>query len=178
MSLWSKVRGTIETIFQLGLGGPQLKNNSGAIEARDAADATFVIGRGATPVAANDWATKAYVDSGSVIADGGVQTVEWTLGTTASQPAATSIPNGALIFERWLIVTTPYSVGTTVTLGNAGSPAQLQATTDNNPQAVGTYEVREQVTWTGPAVPLATIAGSPVAGAAKVMIRYVQAAQP
>lgn len=60
MSLWSKIRGTIETVFQLGIGGPQLKANAGVIEARDASDAAFVIVRGLTPVGNTDLATKLY----------------------------------------------------------------------------------------------------------------------
>lgn len=52
MSLYSKLRGTAETLFQLGFGGPQWKNVSGppvAIEARDTSDAAYVIVRGADP---------------------------------------------------------------------------------------------------------------------------------
>jgi hypothetical protein len=45
MSVYSKLRGTIETLFQLGLGGPNLKNNGGAVEARNAADGAFAIVR-------------------------------------------------------------------------------------------------------------------------------------
>jgi len=63
MSLWSKVRGTIESVFQLGLAGPQLKNNSGVIEARNVNDSAFVIVRGNSPVADNDLTTKQYVDT-------------------------------------------------------------------------------------------------------------------
>jgi len=33
--------GTVFTRFRLGIGGPQLKNNAGVIEARDAADAAY-----------------------------------------------------------------------------------------------------------------------------------------
>jgi hypothetical protein len=64
-SLWSKIRGTIETAFQIGLGGPQLKNNSGAIDVRNSGDSAYAIVRGATPLANNDLATKAYVDQNS-----------------------------------------------------------------------------------------------------------------
>jgi hypothetical protein len=63
MSLWSKIRGTIETAFQLGLGGPQLKNNAGAIEARNAGDSAFAVVRGGAAVADNDLTTKQYVDT-------------------------------------------------------------------------------------------------------------------
>jgi hypothetical protein len=41
MSLYSKVRGTFETLFQLGKGGPQLKNSSGAVQFRNSADSAF-----------------------------------------------------------------------------------------------------------------------------------------
>jgi len=63
MSIMRKIRGTIETIFRIGLSGPQVKNSSGVIEVRDATDAAYAIVRGATPVAANDLVTKAYADS-------------------------------------------------------------------------------------------------------------------
>lgn len=63
MSVWSKLRGTIETIFQLGIDGPQLKNNSSVIEARNSADSGYVVVRGATPVANNDLVTKQYADT-------------------------------------------------------------------------------------------------------------------
>ena len=42
MSVYSKVRGTFETLFQLGKSGPQLKNNSGAVEFRNSTDAGYV----------------------------------------------------------------------------------------------------------------------------------------
>lgn len=62
MSLLSKIRGTIETIFQIGLGGPQLKNNAGVVEARNSADSGFAIVRGALPIGDNDLVTKTYAD--------------------------------------------------------------------------------------------------------------------
>lgn len=63
MSVYSKIRGTIETIFQLGLGGPNLKASSGAVEARNAGDSTYAIVRGLSPVGNNDLTTKQYVDT-------------------------------------------------------------------------------------------------------------------
>ncbi len=64
MSIRSKIRGTLETIFQIGKGGPQAKNNAGVVEFRDASDAAFAIVRGADPVGNTDLATKSYVDAG------------------------------------------------------------------------------------------------------------------
>lgn len=71
MSLWSKIRGTAENLWQVGLGGAQLKNNAGppvALEHRNSSDSGFVISRGADPstgvgaTADNDHITKHYDD--------------------------------------------------------------------------------------------------------------------
>ena len=62
MGLFTKVRGTIETLWQLGLGGPQWKNNASVIEARNSADSGFVVTRTATPASENDAAVKMYAD--------------------------------------------------------------------------------------------------------------------
>jgi hypothetical protein len=54
MGLFSNIVGTTSNLFQLGLGGPQIRNNAGVIEARNPANSAFVIARGLDPVAAND----------------------------------------------------------------------------------------------------------------------------
>jgi hypothetical protein len=60
---FQNLRGIIGNLFQLGLGGPNLKNNAGAIEARNAGDSAFAIMRVASPAADNDVANKQYVDT-------------------------------------------------------------------------------------------------------------------
>ena len=62
----SKIRGTTETAFQIGLGGPQLKDDTGEIDARNAADAAYVNVRGADPIIADDLVTKRYVTAPNV----------------------------------------------------------------------------------------------------------------
>ncbi len=57
MRFFSALRGTIESIFSLGLGGPQLKNNAAVIESRNATDAGYVVHRGANAVSGNDFLT-------------------------------------------------------------------------------------------------------------------------
>jgi hypothetical protein len=94
MSLWSKVRGTIETIFSLGLGGPQLKNNAGVIEHRNAGDSAFAVTRAAGPVGDNDLATKLYVDT---IAAPTIVTAQFNGG--GALPANTAV-------EHFYVVTT------------------------------------------------------------------------
>jgi hypothetical protein len=41
MGVFAKLLGTTLSKFQLGIGGPQLKNNSGVVEARNAADSAY-----------------------------------------------------------------------------------------------------------------------------------------
>lgn len=41
MSRFSDLLGTLSSKFKLGIGGPQLKNNAGTIEARDTTDAAY-----------------------------------------------------------------------------------------------------------------------------------------
>lgn len=38
---WEKLRGTLRTVFQIGIGGPNLKNNSGVVEVKNAADSAY-----------------------------------------------------------------------------------------------------------------------------------------
>lgn len=172
MSLWSKIRGTIEALFQLGLGGPNLKNNGGAVEARNAGDSAFAIARGATPVASNDLATKAYVDAGDVGASGAVQEIRIAvaLATTSS---VTSIPLGSIIVAAELNVTTPYSGGATLSLGQTGTPAGFMLTTDNLAQASGLYQVMQDTAAASANPLLVTVGGAPAAGAAEAVLRYV-----
>jgi hypothetical protein len=54
VSFFSKIRGTIEAIFEIGIGGPQIKANAGALEMRNAADSAFAVARVATAVGASD----------------------------------------------------------------------------------------------------------------------------
>jgi hypothetical protein len=170
MSLWSKIRGTIETIFQLGLGGPQLKNNAGVIEARNPTDAAYVVVRGLDPVAANDFATKNYVDNGS---GGQLNEVRYALGTGAAQSSVTVLPAGSYVRRAALSITTPYSGGANISLGQAGSVSLLAATTDVNPQAVGMYELSLDVPWgAAPLAILATITGAPAAGVGVVIVEW------
>jgi len=73
MALYEKIRGTIETLFQFGLGRAQIKSQStGELEVRNAADSAFAIMRGANPIGINDLTPKFYVDAlnGMIIVSG------------------------------------------------------------------------------------------------------------
>jgi len=63
MAFATKVRKLIGSIWSFGLGGPQVKNNSGAVEMRNSGDSAFVITRGLDPSAANDYVTKGWAEA-------------------------------------------------------------------------------------------------------------------
>jgi hypothetical protein len=53
-----KLWGTVVTTFQLGIGGPKLKNNGGVVECKNAADLVLVPLRAGDPVGLTDVVTK------------------------------------------------------------------------------------------------------------------------
>jgi hypothetical protein len=173
MSIFSKIRGTIEQIFQVGLGGPQIKNNAGAVELRNSDDTDFTVVRGATPVGDNDLVTKAYL--GDQLVTGTVRSVRLELDTNATQESVKLIPANAVVLRARVNVTTPYDAGTTISVGRSGSLTLLQATTDNLATAVGVYEAPQETQWgVTSGVVTVTVAGAPVAGEGFVVVEYTQ----
>jgi hypothetical protein len=65
-TLWAKFSGTISTIFQLGLGGPQIKQNTVSsvvgIDHVDSTNSVYVPARAADPLSDQDLVTKHYED--------------------------------------------------------------------------------------------------------------------
>jgi len=105
--------------------------------------------------------------------------VRFPIGTAAAQTSAASIPNGAVVGERYLAIDTPYSPGTTIEVGNAGSPSLLMATTDSVPTSDGVYSVpADDTVWPGPAAVLVTVGGAPAVGSGFVVVQYVAVPQP
>jgi hypothetical protein len=271
MSLWSKVRGTIESIFQIGLSGPNVKNNAGNIEFRNAGDSGFVIARGASPIGDNDLVTKQYADTlnkpivvtaqfdgnnalpantgvehfivvsttganasiGQVLWDdgsgagtvtvlaalegrsiftsaafaggtvtfransyyvwdtvsgswlleanstmsGSVREVRYVINNSATQDSASAdvIPANAVVNSAELKITTPYSGGAMISIGQPGNTTLLQLTTDNLPQgsAGSIYQVMQDTSWGGLQLSVrTTVGGAPAAGAGVVIVRY------
>lgn len=268
MALWSKIRGTIETLFQLGLGGPQIKNNSGSVDVRNSGDTGYVNLRVAPPVGDNDAATKQYVDTisrpsvvsvqfngsnalpnnssteqyyivttsganatiGQILWDdgnnsgtvtvltavegrsvftsqafnggtvtllansyyvwdtgssswlleanpqiaGAIREVRMPITNAASQSSATQIPANAYIQSVLLNITTPYSAGATISVGQTGSAALLMGTGDNLATVAGRYSIDEEdIAWGASALSvLVTVSGAPSAGAGDVVVEY------
>ena len=96
--------------------------------------------------------------------------------TSASQSSTTSIPAGAIVTRADVTITTPYSVGGTISVGRTGSTSLLQATGDNDPQVISEYEANQRTAWGGSPLPvLVTVGGAPGAGAGFVTVQYALA---
>jgi hypothetical protein len=112
VAFFQKLRGTIESLFALGLGGPQIKASGGAVEARDPTDSGFAIARGLSPIAPNDLAAKLYVDLdgdpmapsatyANTLIDGRVSQERWTrtIDATLLKSADYTYANGRVATE-------------------------------------------------------------------------------
>lgn len=107
-----------------------------------------------------------------------VQEIRFAITTAASQSSATQVPSGSIVVDAEVDITTPYSGGATITIGNSGTPSAFMGTGDNNPQSVGLYSAHQDTVWPGAtASVLVTVAGAPAAGAGFAIIRYVPAPQ-
>ena len=64
MALFPRLQGIVGSIFQLGgPSGSGVKNNAGAIEARNSGDSAYVVSRGADPVGNDDLTTLRYFNA-------------------------------------------------------------------------------------------------------------------
>lgn len=170
MSLYEQLSGIAGSLFQIGFGGPKWKNNGGALEARNPTDAGFVVVRGAAPVGADDFVTLGSLPTSTT---GVVRSIRFAITTTATQTSTALLPANAVVLRATLNVVTPYSVATTITIGQVGALTLLQAATDNLATAAGLYLVPQETDWGAVALAVvATIAGAPAAGAGFVTVEY------
>lgn len=172
MSIFSKIRGTIEQIFQIGLGGPQLKNNSGILEVRNSDDTNYSVVRAATPVNDHDVVTKAYL--GEQLVTGSVRSVRIELTTAATQTSTKEIPANAVVLRTRVNIVTPFSVGTLISVGRTSAMTMLQAPTDNLATQAGVYEVPQETSWLTAGAVEVNIDGTPNVGDGFVVVEYTQ----
>ena len=123
--MFSKLQGTSESSFEIGLGGPKIKNNSGTIEARDSNDIAYVIGRGAYPVGPNDWVTKQFVEAPHATSRVGFSAGTRTV-TIYTVPSPTG--SGRFILTRCILRLATAVVGTgnvAISIGSTSGGIQI-----------------------------------------------------
>jgi hypothetical protein len=136
---------------------------------------TAAFSGGTISLAANQmyvWTGTAWLDIAPSVA-GATYMIRTALTTAASQNSATQIPANAIIYDVRLDVTTPYSAGTTISLGITGSTSLFMATGDNTATVAGLYQVMQDTSvGASAAALLATIAGAPAAGVGAMVVLY------
>lgn len=114
----------------------------------------------------------------AIVAAGAVQEIRFALGTAAAQSSSTTIPEGAIILDAEIKVTTPYSPGTTMRVGLLGTPNLLMDTPDSVPTSLGLYAEHQDTVWPSGAKVLVTVGGAPAAGDGVCIVRFVAAPLP
>jgi hypothetical protein len=114
---------------------------------------------------------------GSTFSDSVLQ-ITIPIGTASSATSIATIPAGSEVVDTQVIVTTPYSPGTTILVGNSVFASLLQdgAATppDNDPQVASTYDKVQQTSWgTSPLPVTVSIGGAPGSGAGSVVVQYL-----
>jgi hypothetical protein len=126
----------------------------------------------ATSLAPNDLVNRQYVDQ--FVPSGGMNTVtaNISLSSIGAVTIGLPLPTGAIILTVRVNVTIADSGTGTLSVGKAGTPAAYMLITENDPQAVGLYIAETMVVESGSVQVLATVAGSPISGQARVMVEY------
>ncbi len=96
---------------------------------------------------------------------------------TATVSSATVLPNNAIVVDCELKITTPYSAGGTLSVGNSTTVDLLMGTTQNTPQANNLYRLPQDTTFTPSAAVQVTVGGAPGAGVGVCIVRYVATPQ-
>lgn len=128
------ILGILGNLF--GIGGPvsgvNLKANSGALEARNAADSAFVVVRGDTPIAGNDLTNKTYVD-GLLASQVATIRVPFSFTDNGTPVDSTAfIPANAYILSSSVVISTAFDGATpTVQVGTSVAAAAFQGSTDS-----------------------------------------------
>lgn len=110
-------------------------------------------------------------DAGVANKVGSLQTREITL-STASMNIGTVIKG--LVRRVMVKVTTPYSVGTQLTVGTAATADELVDANMIDETAIGLYDMNVSTTYATDTQLTVTVTGGPSAGAAILVIEYIQ----
>jgi hypothetical protein len=120
------------------------------------------------------WSGTAWTNISPSVA-GAMYVIDFAIGTGASQSSVNSIPASAVVYRADVTITTAYSAGTTISVGQTGSTSAFIGTGDNTPTVVDEYTALQRTTSNASALPvLVTVGGTPSAGAGTVTVTYAQ----
>lgn len=103
---------------------------------------------------------------------GARRTIHKAIDNSASQDTTTSIPAGNYVFGCWLEVTTPYSAGATISVGDTATADKFMGTDQNDPQTADKYHVKQHTQQVAQSVVRVTVGGVPAAGAGVLAVEF------
>lgn len=158
---------------QLGKRGPKLKNSSGTIQARNAADAAFVNLEALDPTTAQHVATKNYVDG---LLSGPLYRQQSIVFGTAITNIGAVLPTGAKIQTVKVTITTAWNDSATTLVIDNTATVFMASTNNDLLELNGTFiEETLGATTVGANTQLRAVlaGGTPSAGAATVLVEYL-----
>lgn len=111
---------------------------------------------------------------GGVLPDEAVQQRTVLLGTGATTNLGLPIPAGATVRRISVQITTAYTAGTTIEVGDTLLVDRLMEATANDPEEVNTFETTSFVQYAVPTQLTVTITGTPTAGLGRVVIDFIE----
>ena len=166
------LKGTLSSTFQLA-AGIILATAGGVLQVFGPDGETPANIAAADPTDDSHLVTKGYADSNYGTLPGSVRELVFDIGTTNSNSTA-ELPTGAVVQSVDVVVSTAYSAGASLKVGNVGDDDEFVDASDAVPlTAVGTYSynLRSGARVSAQQV-LASIGGTPSQGAGKVYVTY------
>lgn len=112
-------------------------------------------------------------DLSTSVVGGNVLCLRFPLDTQGSQLSGTLIPAGAIVTSSLVDIFTPYSPGTLMEVGQAGSSTLLMSSEDVATGFMNQYEAFQDTSWGASALPVVvTVSGSPTVGSGACLVTY------
>lgn len=170
--LYKKMTGVVDQIMQFRSGDGALLKEDGAgiLQSRDSGDAAFAKFQAADPTVDDDLVTLRYHNANP--SAGGVTQVRFALALVTAS-SVTLIPATAQVVKSQVEITTPYSAGGTIDIGDGTTVDLIHDQTEIKETKAGAYQVEQDTAWPLGTAVTATVGGAPAAGAAIVSVWYV-----
>lgn len=167
------IKGTLSATFQLA-ASIILGTSGGVLQVLGADGTTPANVAAADPTDDSHLVTKGYADANYGAVPGAVRELVFDIGTDATSSSTAELPTGAIVQSVHVDVTTAYSAGAGIKVGNVGDDDEfVDAAASITLTALGTYGVtlRSGARVSAQQVQ-ASISGSPSQGAGKVYVTY------
>ena len=156
--------GTIKARFSVGLL-TALLNNAGSLSVVDSTDTLIPLGVG-------DATTSSQAATLGQLNAALAKPISFNVATAPLTTSNNAFPANSVITSVWVQIATAYSASTGLEIGVSGTTSKFAALTTTQTAVPGIYKFDQLTAQATSVAPIATITGSPAAGAAKVFTFY------